>query len=170
MSVQDNLTIYGLLHGLPAEENRKRIDRVLEQFGLREKQKEKAQDLSVGLRRRTPGCKSFHGGCSGSFLDEATTGMDPIIKRETLVAIRDLAKNGRTILLTTQLLEEAEALCDHIVIMNQGKTIASGNMDQLRTLTTKRFHVSLSFAEAWPEAIEAVRKWNPVNLKSPIGI
>lgn len=164
LSVQDNLTIYGLLHGLPAEENRKRIDRVLEQFGLREKQKEKAQDLSIGLRRRLQVAKVFMVDAPVLFLDEATTGMDPIIKRETLEAIRDLAKNGRTILLTTQLLEEAEALCDHIVIMNQGKTIASGNMDQLRTLTTKRFHVSLSFAEAWPEAIEAVRKWNPINL------
>lgn len=164
LSVQDNLTIYGLLHGLPAEENRKRIDRVLEQFGLREKQKEKAQDLSIGLRRRLQVAKVFMVDSPVLFLDEATTGMDPIIKRQTLEAIRDLAKNGKTILLTTQLLEEAEALCDHIVIMNQGKTIASGNMDQLRTLTTKRFHVSLSFAEAWPEAIEAVRKWNPVNL------
>lgn len=164
LSVQDNLTIYGLLHGLPTEENRKRIDRVLEQFGLREKQKEKAQDLSIGLRRRLQVAKVFMVDSPVLFLDEATTGMDPIIKRQTLGAIRDLAKNGKTILLTTQLLEEAEALCDHIVIMNQGKTIASGNMDQLRTLTTKRFHVSLSFAEAWPEAIDAVRKWNPVNL------
>jgi ABC-2 type transport system ATP-binding protein len=165
LSVQDNLTIYGLLHGLSRSDTKRRIDQVLEQFGLREKQKEKAQDLSIGLRRRLQVAKVFMVDSPVLFLDEATTGMDPIIKRQTLEAIRNLTKNGRTILLTTQLLEEAEALCDHIVIINRGKTIASGNLDQLRTLTTKRFHVSLAFSEAWPEAIQAVHDLNPVHVE-----
>jgi ABC-type multidrug transport system ATPase subunit len=165
LSVQDNLTIYGLMHGLSRKDTHRRMENVLEQFGLLEKQKEKAQDLSLGLRRRLQVAKVFMVDSPILFLDEATTGMDPIIKRQTLEAIRDLARNGKTILLTTQLLEEAEALCDHIVIMNKGKTIASGNLDKLRTLTTKRFHVSLDFSEAWPGAMEAVRNLNPVNIK-----
>ncbi len=165
LSVRDNLTIYGLLHGLSSTDNRHRIEKVLEQFGLQGKQNEKAQDLSLGLRRRLQVAKVFMVDSPILFLDEATTGMDPIIKRQTLDAIRELARNGRTILLTTQLLEEAEALCDHIVIMNQGKTIASGNLDKLRTLTTKRFHVSLTFSNAWPEAMDAVRKLNPATLE-----
>jgi len=164
LSVRDNLTIYGKLHHLSSKENSRRIDWVLEQFGLKEKQKEKAQDLSGGLRRRLQVAKVFMVDSPILFLDEATTGMDPIIKRQTLEAIRDLARKGKTILLTTQLLEEAEALCDHIVIINKGKTIASGNLDKLRTLSTKRFHVSLSFAKAWPEAMEAVKQLNPISI------
>lgn len=164
LSVRDNLHIYGRLHGLSTTETQKRAARVLEQFDLKDKQKEKAQDLSIGMRRRLQVAKVFMVDSPILFLDEATTGMDPIIKRQTLDSIRELSRQGRTIFLTTQLLEEAEALCDHIVILNRGKSIASGSLDRLRSLTKKRFHVSLSFSSEQPEAVEALRSLNPISL------
>jgi ABC-2 type transport system ATP-binding protein len=164
MSVRDNLEIYGRLHYLPLPVLRQRIEQVLDQFGLREKQREKVQDLSGGLRRRLQVAKVFLVDAPIIFLDEATTGMDPLIKRQTLEAIGGLAKQGRTIFLTTQILEEAEALCDNLIIMNRGKAIASGDLDTLRTLATRMFHVSLTFAQPWPEAIESVRRLNPMSI------
>lgn len=166
LSVRDNLHIYGRLHGLSSTETANRAAKVLEQFDLKDKQKEKAQDLSIGMRRRLQVAKVFMVDSPILFLDEATTGMDPIIKRQTLDSIRELSRQGRTIFLTTQLLEEAEALCDHIVILNHGKSIASGSLDRLRTLTKKRFHVSLSFDSEKPEASEALRLLNPISLSA----
>jgi ABC-type multidrug transport system ATPase subunit len=164
LSVRDNLHIYGRLHGLSTPEIQRRAARVLDQFDLKDKQKEKAQDLSIGMRRRLQVAKVFMVDSPILFLDEATTGMDPIIKRQTLDSIRDLSRQARTIFLTTQLLEEAEALCDHIVILNHGKSVASGNLERLRTLTKKRFHVSLSFDSDKPEAFEALRSLDPLSL------
>jgi len=164
LSVRDNLHIYGRLHGLSVLETQKRAAAVLEQFDLKDKQKEKAQDLSVGMRRRLQVAKVFMVDSPLLFLDEATTGMDPMIKRQTLDSIRDLSRQGRTIFLTTQLLEEAEALCDQIVILNHGKSIASGSLDRLRSLTKRRFHVSLRFASEQPEAFQALRSLNPISL------
>ena len=164
LSVRDNLHIYGRLHGLSTTETANRAARVLEQFDLKDKQKEKAQDLSIGMRRRLQVAKVFMVDSPILFLDEATTGMDPLIKRQTLDSIRELSRQGRTIFLTTQLLEEAEALCDQIVILNHGKSIASGSLDRLRTLTKKRFHVSLSFDSEKVEAFEALRLLNPISL------
>jgi len=164
LSVRDNLHIYGRLHGLSTAETQRRAAKVLEQFDLKDKQKEKAQDLSIGMRRRLQVAKVFMVDSPILFLDEATTGMDPIIKRQTLDSIRELSRQGRTIFLTTQLLEEAEALCDHIVILNHGKSIASGSLDRLRSLTKKRFHVSLSFDSGKPEAFEALQSLNPISL------
>jgi ABC-2 type transport system ATP-binding protein len=164
LSVRDNLHIYGRLHGLSTEETQRRSAKVLEQFDLKDKQKEKAQDLSIGMRRRLQVAKVFMVDSPILFLDEATTGMDPIIKRQTLDSIRELSRQGRTIFLTTQLLEEAEALCDHIVILNHGKSIASGNLDRLRSLTKRRFHVSLSFGSEQHEAFGALKALNPISL------
>lgn len=163
-SVRDNLLIFGYLHGLAGKAISKRIEQVLDQFGLKEKSKEKAQDLSLGMRRRLQVAKVFMVDSPVLFLDEATTGMDPIIKRQTLDSIRRLANEGRTIVLTTQLLAEAEALCDNLIILNQGKAIASGNLEKLRTLATRRFHVSVTFADASPEAFEAIRGLNPLSI------
>jgi ABC-2 type transport system ATP-binding protein len=165
LSVRDNLMIYGALHGLSRTDCRRRVEEVMETYDLKTKEREKAQDLSLGMRRRLQVAKVLLVDSPVLFLDEATTGMDPIIKVRTLETIRNLARNGKTIFLTTQLLEEAEELCDEIVILNKGKTIASGNLDTLRSLATNTFHVSLTFSEFRPEAFDALRAMNPQSME-----
>ena len=144
LSVRDNLLVYGLLHRIPRSGILKKIDGLLEQFDLKDKQKDIAQDLSMGTRRRLQVAKILLVDAPVVFLDEATTGMDPIVKRSTLEIFRNVARQGKTIFLTTQLLQEAEDLCDDIAILNQGETIARGDLQTLRKLTQKRFHISLS--------------------------
>jgi ABC-2 type transport system ATP-binding protein len=152
LSVRDNLLVYGLLHAIPRKEVVKRMDELLEQFELKDKQKEIAQDLSMGTRRRLQVAKILLVDAPVVFLDEATTGMDPIVKRSTLEIFKKLAQKGKTIFLTTQLLQEAEDLCDEIAILNQGQTIARGDLQTLRRLTQKRFHISLNVEQT--EGIE----------------
>ena len=69
--------------------------------------------------------------------DEATTGMDPLMKRRVMDRIRTEAHNGRTVLLTTQVLSKAEELCDTIMIIERGRTLASGTLEELRSFRNR---------------------------------
>ena len=146
LTVEDNLRIYAYLHGVNRSEVRKRLDTVLDEFDLLEKARETVQDLSLGTKRRVQVAKVFMVDSPVIFLDESTTGMDPLMRRRVLDRIRQEARNGRTVLLTTQVLSEAEELCDKIMIINDGRTLAAGNLQELRRLSTQMFRVSLTFA------------------------
>ena len=87
------------------------------------------------------------------FLDEATTGMDPINKRAVLDAIREQATKGRTIFLTTHILQEAEELCDTIALINKGKIIATGDVNFIKSLATNVFEISMTFESITDEII-----------------
>ncbi|MBI2069863.1 MAG: ABC transporter ATP-binding protein [Elusimicrobia bacterium] len=148
LTVEDNLKTYAYLHGLPKQEAGKRIAAILEEFELGYKTREMAQDLSQGTKRRLQVAKIFLTDAPVVFLDECTTGMDPFMRRRVLERVRREAKNGKTVLLTTQVLSEAEELCDHIMIIHQGKTLASGNLRELRRLSKQTFRVRITFAQA----------------------
>jgi ABC-2 type transport system ATP-binding protein len=98
-------------------------------------------------------------------LDEATTGMDPLMKRRVMDRLRAEARNGRTILLTTQVLSEAEELCETITILNRGRTMASGTLQELRTRSAHMFRVTLSFAEADGELVRRLETLKPAQLR-----
>jgi ABC-2 type transport system ATP-binding protein len=146
LTVEDNLRIYAYFHGIGRRDVRKRMDSVLEEFELRDKARATVQDLSLGTKRRVQVAKIFMVDSPVIFLDEGTTGMDPLMRRRVLDRIRLEARKGRTVLLTTQLLNEAEELCDQIMIIHRGKTLAAGSLQDLRRLSTQMFRVSLTFA------------------------
>ncbi len=98
-------------------------------------------------------------------LDEATTGMDPMMKRRVLDRLRAEARKGRTILLTTQVLSEAEELCDEIMILNKGRTMASGTLQDLRALSTQMFRVNLTFADGADDLDRRLKSLNPSKLQ-----
>ncbi len=147
LTVRDNLVTFGKFHGLSLAEARRRADRVLDQFRLEEYAQQKAQDLSGGYRRRVQVAKMFTVSTPLLFLDEATTGMDPIVKRDFLMLLRQEARNGRTIVLTTQILSEAEELCDTILIMNRGRIVAHGDLPSLKMLAHQMYDVVLTLKE-----------------------
>ena len=147
LTVRDNLITFGRFHGLALAEARRRADRILEQFRLQEYAQQKAQDLSGGYRRRVQVAKMFTVSTPILFLDEATTGMDPILKRDFLSLLREEAAKGRTIVLTTQVLSEAEALCDKILIMNRGRVVAHGDLPSLKLLAQQMYDVVLTVKE-----------------------
>src|SRR5262249_16079210 len=98
-------------------------------------------------------------------LDEATTGMDPLMKRNVMDRIRNEARNGRTILLTTQVLSEAEELCENIMIIDHGRSMASGTLPELRKLSTHIFRVSLTFAETNGNLLSRLAALKPKQLE-----
>jgi ABC-2 type transport system ATP-binding protein len=148
LSVQDNLLIYAHLHGIARADAQQRLKAILEEFDLAEKARETVHDLSIGTKRRVQVAKMFMLDCPIVFLDECTTGMDPLMKRRVLDRIRAEARKGRTVLLTTQILSEAEQLCDTIMIIDRGRTLASGTLEDLRRLSQQMFRVGLTLAHA----------------------
>jgi ABC-2 type transport system ATP-binding protein len=164
LTVEDNLRIYAYLHGVGAEETRTRMATLLEEFELADQARQTVQHLSLGTKRRIQVAKIFMVDSPVIFLDESTTGMDPLMRRRVLDRIRLEAKSGRTVLLTTQVLSEAEELCDTIMIINRGKTLASGTLQDLRRLSNRMFRVTMSFARDG-DFQQLLQPLNPASLK-----
>lgn len=154
LSVRDNLLTFARFHGVSGAAAKRRADETMEQFGLTPEASRKAQDLSGGFRRRVQVAKMFMVDTPVMFLDEFSTGMDPILKRAVMERLRAEARNGRTIVLTTQIISEAEELCDEILIVNQGKQIARGDLHALKLLSEGVYELSLTF-DALPPGLEA---------------
>jgi len=145
LSVRDNLLTFARFHGLDRATALRRADNVLERFQLIAEADRKAQDLSGGQRRRVQVGKIFMVETPVVFLDEFSTGMDPILKRAVMGLLREEATRGRTIVLTTQVLGEAEELCDDILIMNKGREIARGDLNALKLLSQNVYKIAMTF-------------------------
>ena len=165
LTVRDNLLIYAYLHGVKSAVAQQRLNAVVEEFELGERLRDTVQELSLGTKRRIQVAKIFMLETPVIILDEATTGMDPLMKRRVMDRLRAEARNGRTILLTTQVLSEAEELCESIMILDHGREMASGTLRELRTLSTHMFRVSLVFADADGNLTGRLRALNPTELQ-----
>jgi ABC-2 type transport system ATP-binding protein len=153
LTVRDNLLTFARFRGQAGPSVRRRAGDVIAQFGLDSAADTKVQDLSGGARRRVQVAKMFMIDVPVIFLDEFSSGMDPILKRSVIDMLREQSAAGRTIVLTTQILTEAEELCDDILIINKGRSIARGDLHHLKTLVDRLYEVTLSF-ERVPEDIE----------------
>jgi ABC-2 type transport system ATP-binding protein len=152
LSVKDNLLTYARFQGLDKTTAARRADRLIREFQLGGEVDRKVQDLSGGFRRRVQVAKVFMVETPILFLDEFSTGMDPILKRQVMSLLRAEVDKGRTIILTTQILSEAEELCDDILIINQGKQIARGDLNTLKLLSHGVYEIAMTF-DRLPEAI-----------------
>ena len=163
LSVRDNFLFYARLHGQPREETDRRLPEIVETFGVASVLGEKAADLSIGMRRRVQVAKIFLLDSPILFLDEATTGMDPLAKRVVLDRIREIARKGRTVVLTTQNLDEAERLCDEVLIVARGRAVARGDVETVKRLHAPTLEVRVSFDED-PEGLsETLARFAPVS-------
>jgi ABC-2 type transport system ATP-binding protein len=153
LTVRDNLLTFARFHSVDQTTARRRADQVIERFRLTAEVDRKVQDLSGGFRRRVQVAKTFMVNTPVLFLDEFSTGMDPILKREVMRQLREEARQGRTIILTTQILGEAEELCDDILIMNRGKQVARGDLSTLKLLSKGVYEISMTF-DSLPDGIE----------------
>lgn len=158
LSVVDNLDTYARFHSVPRREVPARIEQVMDQFGLTDYRSQKVIDLSGGLKRRVQVAKVFLVDKPLVFLDEATTGMDPINKRATLDAIHRQARAGRTIVLTTHILEEAEELCDTIAIIDRGRCVATGDLARIKSLVPGAFDITIVFETIPSTLLEDFRR------------
>ncbi len=129
---RENLILIAKLRNVKNPE--KVADNLLKQFGLTDAATRRAGTYSGGMTRRLDIAMSLVGAPAVIFLDEPTTGLDPEARLEVWKTVKELARSGTTILLTTQYLEEAEQLADKIAILHDGKIIASGTLGELKKL------------------------------------
>jgi ABC-2 type transport system ATP-binding protein len=128
----ENLDMVGRLYRMGRERSRARARNLLERFDLDEAGDRPVKTYSGGMRRRLDLAGALVAEPSVLFLDEPTTGLDPKGRMGMWEVIRELVGGGTTLLLTTQYLEEADRLCDDIVVIDHGREIAHGSADQLK--------------------------------------
>src|SRR3984893_6524380 len=132
LSGRENLVLVARLRHL--KDPGTMADALLDRFSLTDAAARKVSTYSGGMRRRLDIAMSLIGNPQVIFLDEPTTGLDPQARLEVWQAVRELAKQGTTVLLTTQYLDEAEQLADRIAILNEGRIIADGTLAELKQL------------------------------------
>ena len=164
LSVRDNLGTFARFHGVRLADIQARAERVLDDFGLAGEAHRKVIDLSGGFKRRVQVAKVFMVDTPVVFLDEFSTGMDPILKRSVMEKLRREAAGGRTIVLTTQILNEAEELCDDILILNHGRQAARGDLHTLKLLSQGVYDVTVTFDQVPPGIEEQLAATHPIRL------
>ncbi|MET7731522.1 ATP-binding cassette domain-containing protein [Streptomyces sp. NPDC005402] len=128
----ENLYMIGRLLDLPRKEARTRADELLERFSLTDAAKRPASTYSGGMRRRLDLAASMIGRPQVLFLDEPTTGLDPRTRNEVWDEVKRMVGEGVTVLLTTQYMEEAEQLASELTVVDHGKVIAAGAIEELK--------------------------------------
>jgi ABC-2 type transport system ATP-binding protein len=132
LSCEENLDFYGQIYGLSRQQCRQQIESTLSAVNLLERAKTPIENLSGGMQRRMNIAVALVHQPKLLILDEPTTGLDIETRYEIWELIRQLKKQGMTILLTTHLLDEAQRLCQKIGILKAGKIIAEGSLEELR--------------------------------------
>lgn len=136
LTVMENMLIYAAFIGLAKVGRQKKVNDLLEYMNLQHKKDAPIQSLSGGMKRRLVFVRALLGSPDLLILDEPTTGLDPAVRHLLWGKVKELRQNGTTIVLTTHYMHEAEVLCDRLVILNQGKVVATGTpQDMIRQHT-----------------------------------
>jgi lipooligosaccharide transport system ATP-binding protein len=132
LSVRENMELYAAFVDVPAAQRRARVDELLEFMNLKHKADDPIRFLSGGMKRRLVFVRALLANPELVVLDEPTTGLDPAVRHLLWGKVNQLKSEGKTVLLTTHYMHEAEVLCDRLLIMNQGQVIAEGTPQSLR--------------------------------------
>jgi len=133
LTAAENVRFFGRMYGVPKAELERRLDELLEQVGLDGRRNDVVATFSGGMKRRLNLAVSLVHHPQLVLLDEPTVGVDPHSRENIFSIVRGLRERGTAILYTTHYMEEAELLCDRIGIMDEGKSIAMGSLDELLT-------------------------------------
>ena len=132
LSGYDNLRYFAELYGVPPKLQKRRIEELLEQVGLKDREHERAEGYSRGMKQRLHVARGLLHDPEVLFLDEPTIGLDPVGARELRSTIASLTAAGKTVLLTTHYMFEADALCDRIAVISKGEIVAEGTPADLK--------------------------------------
>jgi ABC-2 type transport system ATP-binding protein len=164
LSAHENLAYWGGAQGMRQPKLRERIQQVLELTGLQDRAREPMKQFSGGMKRRLNfACGILHSP-KVLLLDEPTVGVDPQSRVRLLDLIRAEAQAGTCVLYTTHYMEEAEALCDHLAIMDHGKVIAAGTLAELRSMLAQRDLLRLTGVFAPQAASVALQQIDSVEI------
>ena len=185
LTTEAALNLYGFLWDVPKDVRKQRIEEILRVFGLEDLRDVRAPEMSIGQRRRLQVGREFMHDMKLLFLDEPTIGLDPIARRYALDFFQRKVKEGLTIFFTTQIMEEAEYLCDRIAIIDRGKiltvdspggiksrygrrkaievTISHGNLDELASRLKKIESIEKVLMESASGSLKIITE-NPSNV------
>lgn len=168
MTVKKNLEVYGRLWGIEKRERKIRSEFLAEKFGLKDVFNKLALELSVGERRRLQVAREFMHDMELLFLDEPAVGLDPIVKRTLLDFIREKVQKERiTVFFTTHIMSEAEYLCDRIAIIDKGKILACGSVDELKKKFSAETTLELMIEEKDRKAVDLLESIPEVKRAVP---
>lgn len=158
ISVLDNLILFGELFGISTSVLKERAIKLLEELEMIEKINEEVEHLSGGMKRKLMIARALINDPDIVILDEPTVGLDPEIRKNIWDKIVSLKESGKTIILTTHYLDEAQSLCDRIFIMNRGEIIESGNPEILIKKYLPKYTVEIYPKVSIPEKIQNIKK------------
>jgi ABC-2 type transport system ATP-binding protein len=157
LSGYDNLRYFAELYGVPAREQKQRIEHLLELVGLKGREHERAEGYSRGMKQRLHVARGLLHDPEVIFLDEPTIGLDPVGARDVRATIASLTEAGKTVLLTTHYMFEADALCDRIAVISQGEIVAEGTPADLKRGVAAGSVVEVEVFGVADDALERMR-------------
>ncbi len=158
LSVEENLWVYGRFFGLSRREVRARADELLEFAQLTERRRDRVEPLSGGMKRRLTIARALINNPEVLLLDEPTTGLDPQARHVLWDRLYRLKRQGVTLIITTHYMDEAEQLCDRLVVMDHGRIVAEGSPRELIDAYSTREVVELRFeVDDRDHPVDAVR-------------
>ncbi len=174
LSARENLALFGALYDLRGKALQTAIDAALDIAGLTERAKDRTGTFSGGMKRRLNLAAALLHGPAILLLDEPTVGVDPQSRNAIFSNLEELKRQGKTLVYTTHYMEEAERLCDRIIIIDHGKVIANDSLDAVRRLVpgvnVLEIGVDNPGAGRWAEGLRAIRgvadvEWNGAALR-----
>jgi ABC-2 type transport system ATP-binding protein len=166
LSGYDNLVYFANLYHVAPDVQKRRIPQLLELVGLKGRGDEKVQGYSRGMKQRLHVARALIHDPELLFLDEPTMGLDPVGARELRQVIRDLQAQKKTILLTTHYMFEADALCERIAVINNGKLVALDTPAGLKRYAQDLSVVEFEIFGLPPEALDCIKALDGVNMVS----
>ncbi len=157
LSAADNLRYFAELYSVPPREQKRRIAELLDLVGLTGREKERVEGFSRGMKQRLHIARGLLHDPPVVFLDEPTLGLDPVGARELRATIASLVEGGKTVLLTTHYMFEADALCDRIAVIAQGRIVGEGTPSDLKAIVADQTVIEIEVFGAGDAEIERVR-------------
>ncbi len=158
LSAQDNLRYFAELYGVPPREQRRRIDELLEHVQLSDRRRERVEGFSRGMRQRLHIARGLLHDPDVIFLDEPTIGIDPVGARELRATIAGLVERGKTVLLTTHYMFEADELCHRIAVIKNGEIVAQGTPADLKARVADGHVLEVETYGVRPELVTALHE------------
>jgi ABC-2 type transport system ATP-binding protein len=147
LTAAENLRFWGKMYGLSGKQLAEAVDYGLKMAGLEDRAKSRIETFSGGMKRRINIAAGILHRPRVLLMDEPTVGIDPQSRNHILDTVRELNREGMTVLYTSHYMEEVEALCDRISIVDHGKVIATGTLEELRALVGDEDHIRVRFGD-----------------------